>query len=72
MPPPTKAAIELEWCGARKGRNFQLCWLISCCVREAIEAVSIASSSLISGSKSHSREASMVLPVPGGPRNNRL
>ena len=72
-PPPTSAAIDALWCGARKGG-----WRTSGCSRESspetewMRVTSSASSGSRGGRIPGRRRASIVLPVPGGPASSRL
>ena len=72
-PPPTIAAVEAEWCGARNGgtrtrpppggRTPATEWM---------RVTSSAASSSRSGRIPGNRRASIVFPVPGGPASSRL
>ena len=70
-PPPTSAAVEAVWCGARNGRRPQ-CSTRKQPASECTAALSRASASLIFGRMPGSRAASIDLPAPGGPENSRL
>ena len=72
-PPPTSAAVEAPWCGARNGgtvtstvdggRTPATEWIL---------VTSSASSGVRGGRIPGSRRASIVFPVPGGPASSRL
>src|SRR6266851_2858523 len=71
-PPPTSAAGEMPWCGARKGgTSSRPAPAGSIPTQEAIEVTSTASRWLSGGKIPGSALASSVLPVPGGPTNKR-
>ena len=66
-PPPTSPASDAEWWGLRNGRTPDRIAAIDSPATEWIRAVSSASSCERGGKSEGSREASMVLPDPGGP-----
>lgn len=70
-PPPTSATALAVWCGLRKGRLRQRVGSRPRPLIDAMAAVSSASASLASGSTPGRREASRVLPQPGGPTSSR-
>ena len=71
-PPPTSAAAVAVWCGERNGRTPQLADATGRPSTDSIAAVASDSASLIGGMMPGRRRASILLPVPGGPTNNRL
>ncbi len=72
-PPPTIAAVEAEWCGARNGGSAISGRPGSTSpATEWIRVTSSASSGASGGRTPGSRRASIVLPVPGGPARSRL
>src|SRR5438093_9318246 len=70
MPPPTIAAIEAEWCGARKGRRVVRRPLLRVPAIEAIIETSRSSAGDKGGRIEGSRAAIIDLPAPGGPTMN--
>ena len=73
VPPPTKPAEEIVWCGERKGRSVSIG--VSECsspVMLWIFVHSSASSKESVGNNEPMRRASIVLPDPGGPAISRL
>ncbi len=70
-PPPTSAAAEAVWCGARSTRSPQRAALNAPATLR-IAADSSASSCDSGGSRPARRRASIDLPVPGGPTMSRL
>ena len=71
-PPPTSAAIEAEWCGARKGRRSVNAPPANCPATEWMSETSSNSRGISGGRIDGSRAASMDLPAPGGPFINKL
>lgn len=71
-PPPTIAAIEAEWCGARNGRRALSLPSASSPPTEAIIDTSSSSRGDSGGRMEGSRCASIDLPEPGGPTISRL
>ena len=68
-----RPASEIEWCGARKGRdNTSVSLGPNSPATEWILVAASASSGLRSGRMPGSRRANMVLPAPGGPIMSRL
>ena len=65
-PPPTIAAIEAEWCGARNGRRSESLPESSPAI-EAIIETSRSSCAVSAGRIEGRRWASIDLPEPGGP-----
>ena len=66
-PPPVRAAMLAEWCGARNGRSRVS---VPLAIRPAMEwtmEVSSSSAAVSGGSRPGRRWASMDLPEPGGP-----
>jgi site-specific DNA recombinase len=72
-PPPTIAATEALWCGARNGA-VETSGRCGCSnpTTEWIRVTSIASSRRSGGRMLGSRRPSIVFPVPGGPASSRL
>ena len=71
-PPPTSAADEAPWCGARNGgRRTRPLPGSKPPTAEWIRVTSSASLSIRSGSRPGSRRASIVFPAPGGPTSRR-
>jgi site-specific DNA recombinase len=70
-PPPTSATALAEWCGLRVGRCAQLSNKKRP-AKDAIAALSRASSVFIGGKSPANRCASIDLPEPGGPTNKAL
>jgi len=66
-PPPTSAAAEALWCGARNGLCRQCSTRNPAVPRDCTAADSNASVSVIAGRMPGSRAASIDFPVPGGP-----
>ena len=71
LPPPASAAALAPWCGARHGRCRHSRGSKPRPLIEATAAVSSASASVASGSRPGRRDASRVLPQPGGPLISR-
>lgn len=71
-PPPTSAAIEAEWCGARNGRRFESAPFASWPATDWIIDTSSSSRGDSGGRIEGSRCASIDLPAPGGPLIRRL
>ena len=71
LPPPTSAAIDVEWCGATNGGVRVSPSAGSTPATERMAASASASSEESSGSSPAIRCASIVLPVPGGPTSSR-
>jgi hypothetical protein len=70
--PPTSAASEIVWCGARNGRlRIGAVPGASRPATEWIAVTSIAASTSSSGSRPGSRRASIILLHPGGPDSSR-
>ena len=72
MPPPTIAAIEAEWCGARNGRRDVSRPLSSAPAIEAIIDTSSSSLGESGGRIEGSRLASIDLPAPGRPDHQHV
>ncbi len=73
VPPPTIAAVEALWCGARKGGTRTSGRPVGRMpATEWIRETSSASWSRSAGRMPGRRRASIVLPVPGGPASSRL
>src|SRR3954469_15238906 len=72
MPPPTRAAIEAEWCGARKGRRLDKAPSARWPATDWIMEISSSSRGARGGRIDGRRCASMDLPAPGGPLINKL
>ncbi len=70
--PPTRPASEMEWCGARKGRSARRPRSRSSPATLWTTVASSASSKPSAGRMPGSRRASMVFPLPGGPKRSRL
>ena len=70
--PPTSPASEMEWCGARNGRSTRSPRSRSRPATLWTVVASSASSRPSGGSRPGSLRASMVLPLPGGPKRSRL
>jgi len=70
-PPPTSAAADAVWCGARSTRSPQRVALKAPATLR-IAADSSASSCDSGGRRPASRRASIDLPVPGGPTISTL
>ena len=66
-PPPTSAAADAVWWGASNGGTSLIPYPGSVPHNERIEATSSCSVSFKGLMMPGMREASMVLPVPGGP-----
>ena len=66
-PPPTIAAIEAEWCGARNGRRSDNLPPASSPAMEATIDTSSSSRGDSGGRIDGRRWASIDLPAPGGP-----
>ncbi len=72
-PPPTTAAVEAVWCGARNGGvRSSPAPGGSSPATEWMRVTSSASSSSSRGRIPGSRRASIVFPIPGGPASSRL
>ena len=72
-PPPTIAAADAEWCGARNGgTRIRPPPGASTPATEWIRVTSSAASSSSGGRIPGSRRASIVLPVPGGPAKQEV
>ena len=70
-PPPASATALAVWCGLRNGRDPQRRASAPRPPTEAMAATCRRSSSTSAGSTPGRREASRVLPQPGGPTSNR-
>jgi len=66
-PPPTKAGTVAVWCGASNGGTSLMPNERRVPLNERIDATSNCSSSVNGAMMPGKREASIVLPVPGGP-----
>ena len=72
-PPPTIAAVEALWCGARNGGcETSGCSRSTSPATEWIRVTSSASAESSAGRIPGSRRASIVFPVPGGPPKRTL
>jgi hypothetical protein len=71
-PPPSRPAVEIEWCGARKGRRRRSPRPASRPATECSCVASRASSRVRSGRIVGSLRASIVLPAPGEPTSRTL
>ena len=71
-PPPTRAAIEAEWCGWRNGRRFERAPPFSSPATDWIIETSSSSRGPKGGRIEGRRAASIDLPAPGGPFISRL
>src|SRR5919106_5416327 len=72
-PPPRRPEADVEWCGARKGREGTSERPgPSRPATEWSRVTSRASSRVMAGRIVGRRRASMVLPAPGGPTIRRL
>ena len=72
MPPPSRPAVEIEWCGARNGGCVRIPCPASSPATECSCEASSASSRVSAGRIVANRRASMVLPAPGGPTMKTL
>ena len=73
VPPPSKPACEMEWCGDRNGRDRKTpSPPANSPATEWSWVVSSASSRVSLGKMVVTRRASMVLPAPGDPTSSAL
>ena len=71
-PPPTRAIVDVVWCGARNGgRATSPARGIGIPAAEWTIVAASASSRSSAGSRPQRRCASIVLPEPGGPTSRR-